>query len=111
MTVTVKVDMSDPAGLVAVATYIPPCIDGVVTLSSTNTDIPGGAVRFVLVIVIPTIPLESMFVFLVQVIALTSRLKPSIRTISVRLEPTSTSTVITSGVSNGATAEAQAYIP
>ena len=103
--VTFKVDVSDPAGLVALTMYVPECISGVSTLASVNIDIPGGEFRFVLLMLKPFTWSISITPFLIHEMSdsAISRLKSVILTVSIRGIPTSTSTSKVSGVSVGPT--------
>ena len=53
LTETLNDDVADPARLVTVTWYTPPCLAGDATESSTRVENPGGVFRFVLVIVMP----------------------------------------------------------
>ena len=105
MTVTLKVDESDPAGLLALTIYVPECMSGVSTLASVNTDIPGGEVRLVLVMLKPSTWSVSVTPFLVHKMSdsAISKLNSVILTVSTRAIPTSTSRSIVSGVRVGPT--------
>jgi hypothetical protein len=105
VTVTLKEDVSDPAGLVALTTYVPECISGVSTPASVKVDIPGGTFRFVLTMLKPFTWSISIAPFLVHDMSdsAISRLNSVILTVSIRGIPTSTSTSKVSGVRVGPT--------